>query len=420
MLVDGDQSLHAEARPQPHAAGAFEQLADLAAIAGLAGVAQRLHHAAFLAFRLGNAPVQHLEAGGVLPPVLGGAVFAQQGVQPQRVVRPLLQQPVERSQALDAMAKVGFAQRFLGQRRRDPLEQGEIEQQVSVRFWKIPQQAFAQPFGGDRVGDDLLHGDGLFLAGRGFDVAEDAQRHRPALGAFLQGGDFAQRQAAVEEAVDLRGGEAQFLRGEGHPFARVELGQVQPGVVAHGQRDVEIRRAGMQQVVDRVQRLAAHQPFHVVQHQQAGRVVRADGVDQQLRAPPGAVRDGAVAIVAPSVLHVHERQAAGAERQRQVRIDDAGGVAFVHRQPSGEAAAVAPAMEYVRQQRGLAEAARRPQHRKRPQRFDPRQQIRAPKVAAHHRRPLRFGLMQPRLGSLSRNIARGPRHRPTPHRCTIR
>ena len=218
---------------------------------------QRLHEAAFTRLRFGDATVQSLKVRQVLATMPSRAVFAQHRIQAKILILALLKQAIQRPKPLDALANVVRSQYLPRQRRRHPLEQGEIQQQFAILLRQVAQQPFAEPFGIDAVGGELLHGHGRVRASGRLDVAHHPQRDGPALGALFQRREFPQRQSAIEEAIDLGGGEAQLVGADLNAVAADDdIQQVQARVVAHRQRDVQIRRPVLQQEVDGGHRVA--------------------------------------------------------------------------------------------------------------------------------------------------------------------
>ena len=225
--------------------------------ASLGRVTQRLHEAAFSRLDFGDATVQSLKVRQVLPPVPGGAVFAQHRIQTQILILALLKQTLQRPKPLDALADVVRPQHLPRQRWRHPLEQGEIQQQFAVLLRQVAQQPFAEPFGIDAVGGELLHGHGRVRASGRLYVAHHPQGDWPALGALFQRREFPQRQSAIEEAIDLGGGEAQLIGADLNAVAADDnVQQVEARVVAHRQGDMQIRRPVLQQEIDGGHRVA--------------------------------------------------------------------------------------------------------------------------------------------------------------------
>ena len=243
-----------------------------------------------------------------------------------------LQKPFQRGQRLDSAAYVVGSKHVGGDFRRYPVEQRQIQQQRAIFGRQIAQQPFAQPVGHHAsIAHQILHRD-VFHPGMGLHVAVGPQGNWPSFGAFRQIVQLAPRQLVVEEARDLRLGEAQLIgRNVEAPVGEHCAAEVEPWVFAHSQGDVKIAWAVQQEEVDRGERHAVRQPLDFVQYQQTRCRVRFDGCRQQFHA---AARPLAIVAAIPSVAlcggHV---QAGDLEGIGQIHVENASGVVFVQSQP---------------------------------------------------------------------------------------
>ena len=322
-------------RPQPNAAALLDDSADEVAVAGLAGVAQRRQQPSFFRLALGNAPMDFAKALRILPQALVGAVVLQHRIQPQGVgVGAGLHQAVECRQGVDA-PHVGGLQHLVGEGRRDPLEQGEIEQHLPVLVGEIAQQAFAKPIRGDArypapvpVRRPRLCGSRP--AGGGTHVAVHAQRHWPAFGALGNRAQLAARERAVEETRDAFLGEPELIGGEVDAVAvQDRASQVQARVVAQRHGDVQVSWRVRQQEVQGVQGAGVAHHVHLVEQQEAGLGVGFDGDAQEFGAPPRPMRQRHALLGGLIAIRIRQPNAGVHERVGEVGVQDARGVLFV-------------------------------------------------------------------------------------------
>ena len=388
-------------------------------------MAQGGRDVASLRLQTGDAPLQGAETHRVLGSRLLRAILLEQRIHPPRagiVVFLGQQQAVERREFGNALADVVGAQHAVHELRRDPVEECEVEQQRPVLRAQPAEQTLAEPIRRPALLRQRVarKAEATALVAGAALVAVDAQRHRPALGAPFHRTQFLRRQLAVEEALDLLRREAQILGAEDAAAFVARSADFEAGVVAHRQREMQVRRPVLKQEVHRVQRFRVAQLLHVVESEQARRSVGLDGGRQHLGATPCAV--GNLTVGGPRIaLAAFARMQPGElEGIGEIGIDHPRSIVRVQRQPCNEPPLAKPTPTGIRKQTRLAEAPRRLQNRQPPQRLHPGEQIRTPTIPLRQSRPPRLGVQQPRTPALHTTLARHvdqralPQHRHRP------
>ena len=126
-------------------------------------------------------------------------------------------------QRQDALPRVTAIHDLLEKRGVDPVEQGDVQDQLPV----LVGEALAEPAVDPAVDDVTCRAGFGGAAAVGF-VATDAQRDGPA-GRF--GGDpgqLAAGQFKIEKASDVRGGETEILSGQNLAAAKNRSGGIEP------------------------------------------------------------------------------------------------------------------------------------------------------------------------------------------------
>ena len=108
----------------------------------------------------------------------------------------------------------------------------------------------------------------------------DQQCNRPTGRGFLDLGQLAARQLALEELLDLRCREAELVRAYDKARTFEDLhGQVEARIRPERHGEVEIAGTVLDEPRDRLNGLA-RKSVHLIEHQQARRLVQIDGVSQ--------------------------------------------------------------------------------------------------------------------------------------------
>ena len=320
-------------------------------------MAERGHELSPRFHRLRDPAVQVPEAVRVLLEPQRRAVVADDRVQTEHpgVVRHRLHEPRQRRQPLDPPARIAPFEHLVDQRRVDPVEERQVQQQRAVLVPQVPQQARVAVVREHAPVPREVHVGQRGGAARG--VAVDPQRGRPTVRLGLHPVEVGPRQRAAEEAGDLGPREPQVRLGHDDGAAGEDhRGDVDARILAVRQRDPQVVRAVPHQEVDRRDRGAVHQPLHLVEHQQARRAMDLDRPYQQLqlRLDRPRMRRPAAQIVQHAAV-----QSAAFEGVDEVRAQDVRRVVLVEGEPDGQYAPVPLAVAEVGQQGGLAETAGR-------------------------------------------------------------
>ena len=199
---------------------------------------------------------------------------------------------------------------------------------------------------------------GLPGAGAGGLVAADAQCDGPAARLGRHRCQFATGQLQIEEPRDVRLGKAQILGGQhGGVLAEHGLCQVEPGrQLAAGDGDVQARRRIAEQVVQEPDGARVRRALGLVERQDAGASPRLECAQQE---------GGAGIRLAESGLAAAQRceqvDSGFLEGERKVGVEGARVVVAGQGDPGDRHAAGDGAPAGIREQHGLAEAARRHQ-----------------------------------------------------------
>ena len=232
--------------------------------------------------------------------------------------------------------------------RVDPLEQGEVEDELPVG---VGERAPEAP--GDPAADGVAHGRRL---GRGRPrrrVAARAQRDRPALGLGGDGAELPPREREAEEPGDVRRGEAQVVCGED---PRVE--DARRGVEARrqrpvGERQAQARRGVAEHAVEDGDRVAVGEPLELVEREHDGAGAALEGAQED-----GAARRHPAGGRPPRPQLGVDVDAGPPEGEGEVGVEGRR-IVVVEGEPGNGHAGARGRAAGGRQGRGLAEAARR-------------------------------------------------------------
>ena len=339
--------------PEADRPGVLEDLAGQRDVARLRGVAHGQKRFAAAHQGPGDAAVHLPEPLPRVPVARPRAMLPDERMQPPGL-RPVaahrVQQAGQRLHGFDPAHRVVPSQHVVEQFRVHPLQQTGVEQQLPV--------AGVDPFPQTRlhpVLDDVAHLRPARARVGARPVAVDAQRHGPSPGILGQRGEPAARQPPVEEIRDLVPGEPQVVHSK-HGCHPVEDGAayIQPrGKAPAGGRQVQVGRSAPEQEFDERDRSAVGQPVQVVEgeHERF-----AAGFERARQQPDPALGIGAAG-------RAFDAHSGVLEREGDVGIQDVRVFVAVDGHPCRDDAVFREVAAAFGEQGGLAEAARRQEHR---------------------------------------------------------
>ena len=344
------------AGPEPDATRPFENLSGENRIAAPDGVAHGRHGFPAPRERVGDPPVERAVALGIFPQPACLAVIPEHGMQSpgtRRARTGALKQTVQRADGPYPAHGVARLQRFVQQRRVDPPEQPQVEDQIPVVRPEIRKQTRLDPVAGQAVREAFGSLRGIPRA-----VAEDAQRQRPSGGPVHLRRQRAPRQRQAEEPGDIRPGEPQ-IAGLQDRRASVENppGHIEAvGNPPAGEGQVQVGRPAHQQKPHNGDGIRFGQPLQFVEGENERPIQRLDGphdcgdpVCRRGRFLPARI--------------VQQIQTGDHACEGDVDIERGGGVVLVQRQPGDADPVIPEPSAALREQNGLAESGRGSEHR---------------------------------------------------------